>query len=195
VLSVLERHVPPEVARQLLRETLRYAIDSELPSLLKVLAMRVRFHVPTQRRTSLLADLNRLTGAPSIVRPHSIAVQSDFDAGRARSLARVLCQELGARPLPTQQVVTGVSELARNALQYAGGGEIELLPQHEPPTMRVNVRDYGSGIADLDDVLEGRKLSSTGLGRGLRGIKLMADTFHVETGPTGTTVTFEVILC
>jgi serine/threonine-protein kinase RsbT len=195
VVAILEKHVPPEVARQLVREASRYAPADRLPALLKALAIRIRFHVPPDRRPSLIADLSRLTGSKMPLKPHRIRVESDYDAGRARSLARVLCSEMGGRPFPTQQVVTGVSELARNALLYAGGGEIELVPHDDPVMMRVLSRDAGPGIADLDAVLEGRHVSKTGLGSGLRGIKQMASSFVIETGATGTVVSFEVLLC
>ena len=53
-----------------------------------------------------------------------------------------------------------VSELARNAYGYAGGGKIEFMieGQTTPQVMLIRVSDKGPGIANLAAILE-RKLT------------------------------------
>ena len=59
----------------------------------------------------------------------------------------------------------------------------------EPPQrLEVTVSDSGTGIANLDEILEGRYRSATGLGMGIIGTKRLMDEFEIETSPSGTTV-------
>jgi serine/threonine-protein kinase RsbT len=89
------------------------------------------------------------------------------------------------------RVATAVSEIARNALSYAGGGEVHIEPLLDPrPGIRVCVRDSGPGITAVDTILSGDYSSKTGLGLGIRGSRHLMDEFHVETGQgRGTTIT------
>jgi signal transduction histidine kinase/CheY-like chemotaxis protein len=82
-----------------------------------------------------------------------------------------------------------VSELARNAFQYAKGGTVEYYVEGEPQTFLVRVQDQGKGIPHLADVLDGRYTSSTGMGVGLIGTRKLMDFFEIESLPErGTTV-------
>jgi len=50
------------------------------------------------------------------------------------------------------------------------------------------VTDSGPGISNLNDVLEGRYVSRTGLGNGILGTRRLMDSFHIETSAAGTRV-------
>ena len=105
---------------------------------------------------------------------------------RARQIARLL----GLDPLDQSRVATAVSEIARNAYQYGGGGraQFELVEQPEP-MLRIRVQDEGPGIARLADVLAGRYHSPTGLGLGIVGARRLSDSFEITSEPgAGTTV-------
>jgi serine/threonine-protein kinase RsbT len=92
-------------------------------------------------------------------------------------------------------VATVVSELARNIVSYTQGGTIELiLTSDGQPRILVRATDSGNGIANLDEVLSGRYRSTTGLGRGLLGVKRLADRFNIRTSKSGTQVEAEVNL-
>jgi serine/threonine-protein kinase RsbT len=58
--------------------------------------------------------------------------------------------------------------------------------------MQIRARDYGTGIKNLDHVLSGAYQSRTGLGKGILGVKRLAQNFQIKTGPTGTDVRVEV---
>ena len=75
-----------------------------------------------------------------------------------------------------QQAAT-TNEIARNAHQYASGGRVEFRVElGPPPTLLACVVDQGPGIARLEDVLDGRYISSTGLGVGIVGARRIGAT-------------------
>lgn len=125
----------------------------------------------------------------------TITLASEHDIPLARQIARDICERLGTRALTQQRLLTIVSELGRNMVLYAGGGSMTL----RPPTVKsrrivVIAVDQGPGIPNLPEIMAGQYKSRSGLGLGLLGTKRLADSFNVETGRTGTTVSVEVIL-
>ncbi len=103
--------------------------------------------------------------------------------------------KLGARPLSLQKIATIISELARNMVLYAGGGKVVVgSVGAERKCVFIRAVDEGSGIADVDAILAGRKVSRNGRGLGLIGTKRLADRFRLHTGPTGTWIEAEVNL-
>jgi serine/threonine-protein kinase RsbT len=125
----------------------------------------------------------------------TISLATEHDIPLARQVAREICEHLGTRALTQQRLLTIVSELGRNMVLYAGGGKMTL----RPPTAKsrrivVVAVDQGPGIPNLPEIMAGKYKSRSGLGLGLLGTKRLADSFNVETGRTGTTVSVEVIL-
>jgi serine/threonine-protein kinase RsbT len=124
-----------------------------------------------------------------------VSIRSEQDISQARVLAKAMCENARAKSFVTQKVATVVSELARNIVSYTQGGSIELVLTTEGQSrILVRATDSGPGINNLDEVLSGRYRSSTGLGRGLLGVKRLADRFNVRTGRSGTQVEAEVNL-
>ncbi|NUP08704.1 MAG: anti-sigma regulatory factor [Polyangiaceae bacterium] len=119
-----------------------------------------------------------------------VAVKVEQDVVRVRNEARELAVALGFSLTGRTRLATAVSELARNIVQYAGEGEIELKAVI-PSGLEVTARDRGPGILNLDEIMTGNYRSKLGMGLGLRGVKQLADAFEVNTGAgKGTTVTF-----
>ena len=87
----------------------------------------------------------------------------------ARQRARQIATLLNFDGQDQTRIATAVSEIARNAFRYAGGGKIEFLLEGEtaPQLLMIRVSDQGSGIADLAHVLSGRYQSRTGMGIGI----------------------------
>ncbi|MDA0180226.1 ATP-binding protein [Solirubrobacter phytolaccae] len=96
----------------------------------------------------------------------------------ARQRARDVAELLGFDRLEQTRIATAVSELARNAHRYAGGGEVRIMCARDH--MRVQVTDDGPGIPNLDEVLRGEYTSTTGLGRGLVGVRQLMDEFEID---------------
>jgi signal transduction histidine kinase/DNA-binding response OmpR family regulator len=127
----------------------------------------------------------------------SVTVEREHDVVGARQRARQLAELLGFDPQEQTRVATAVSEIARNAFTYAGGGRIEfaLEGQTRPQILLIRVVDRGPGIEDLPLILAGQYRSATGLGLGIIGTKRLMDTFEVESAPgRGTTVSMRKFL-
>jgi len=114
------------------------------------------------------------------------------DVVHARQRARLIAGLLGFDRQEQTRISTAVSEIARNALQYAQGGEVEYFIEGEAPAqwLAIAVRDRGPGIANLDAIFEGRYTSGSGMGLGLLGSRrLLPEHFNIDTRPgQGTTV-------
>ena len=121
----------------------------------------------------------------------TVAIQYEHDVVLARQRARHIAALLGFNGEEQTRVATAVSELARNAFQYAQGGKVEFFIEgRTPPQLfRVKVTDSGSGISNLQEILDGRYHSKTGMGLGIMGARRLVDQFFIESTPgAGTTV-------
>jgi signal transduction histidine kinase/CheY-like chemotaxis protein len=126
---------------------------------------------------------------------YALNVQSDVMGSRQR--ARQIAHVLGFDAREQTRIATSVSEIARNAFRYAGGGKVEfaLVGETAPQMLQVKVSDEGPGIAHLDDVLDGTYRSTTGMGIGLIGSKRLMDHWEIHSSPgEGTTVTLGKLL-
>src|SRR6202034_283214 len=80
------------------------------------------------------------------------------------------------------RVATATSEIARNSVKYAGGGRVEFsVETNTTPAFVIRFLERGSGIKDLQRILEGDYVSSTGLGLGITGAKRLMDRFAIES--------------
>jgi signal transduction histidine kinase len=125
----------------------------------------------------------------------STDIRSEQDVVLTRQRARQVAAQLGLDPLEQTRLATAVSEIARNAFQYGGGGRVTFELADRPPRLVVRVVDHGPGLAHLQDVLDGRYRSSTGMGLGIVGARRLCDAFEIATTPgRGTTVVLGKLL-
>src|ERR1700761_5671511 len=91
-----------------------------------------------------------------------IAVETDIVQVRKRT--RRLAELVGFDAQDQTRITTAVSEIARNAYEYGGGGQTEfrLVGDQRPQSFVVIVRDKGPGIGNLEAVLAGAHKSATG---------------------------------
>jgi signal transduction histidine kinase len=115
-------------------------------------------------------------------------ITSEHDIVLARQRARQIAGLLGFDAQDQTRLATAVSEIARNAWQYASGGKVAFELEATPPTLLIAVRDRGQGIARLADVLDGRYRSPTGMGLGILGARRLSDRFDIRSDASGTTV-------
>jgi signal transduction histidine kinase len=115
----------------------------------------------------------------------AVDVRSEPGVVLARQRARQIAGLLEFATLEQTRIATAVSELARNAVEYAGSCRVEFaLEDGEPPEcLVVRISDEGPGIPHLSRILDGRYLSKTGLGLGLIGAKRLMDRFEVDSAP------------
>src|SRR5512132_4265464 len=112
----------------------------------------------------------------------TVELKREDDVVLARQRARQLAAAFKLDGQDRIRFATAVSEIARNAHEYAGGGKVEFHLDAGPPALLLaRVVDRGPGIARLKDVLDGRYVSSTGLGLGVLGARRLSDTFSLES--------------
>ena len=119
-------------------------------------------------------------------------VRSEPDVVLARQVVRRLAQDCGLRLIDQTKLVTAASELARNAVVYGGGGDMDwqVISEGARTGIRLTFRDNGPGIADLKLAMTDGWTSGQGLGLGLTGSKRLVDEFELDSAPNkGTRVT------
>jgi serine/threonine-protein kinase RsbT len=129
---------------------------------------------------------------PDVDAEYRVPVASVNDIVTARLQGRALAERLGFSPGEATLVATAISELARNIVQYAGNGDIELRSAVNGTRHGIVVvaRDRGPGIADLKLAVRSGYSTSGGLGLGLPGVRRIVDDFQIVSNrDDGTTVT------
>ncbi len=125
-----------------------------------------------------------------------LRLDSEADVVAARRRARDLAAGLGFSTLDQTRIASAVSEIARNAFDYAHGGEVSFAfdATTKPQTFLIDVTDRGPGIRDLEAVLDGTWRSTTGMGLGIAGSRRLMDRCEIESSPQGTTVAMARVL-
>jgi signal transduction histidine kinase len=118
-----------------------------------------------------------------------VALEREPDIVLVRTRTRRTAELLGFDRQDQTRITTAVSELARNAFEYAGGGRAEFRVKEDVAghALEIVISDKGPGISDLDAVISGRRSSEKGMGVGLRGAQRLMDEFHIESRPAGGT--------
>lgn len=121
----------------------------------------------------------------------TVPIEAEADVVLVRQRARRLAELLGFERQDQTRIATAVSELARNAYGYAGGGRAEFMidTSSERQSFAVRISDRGKGIVDVQSILDGQYRSPNGMGLGLVGARRLMDQFRIESVPgKGTTV-------
>jgi serine/threonine-protein kinase RsbT len=113
-----------------------------------------------------------------------VRIESDVDIVTARQKGRELARTLGFSTTDLALIATAISELARNIVLYAPGGEIALKAAegHNGVGIVVVAADAGPGIADVAQAVEDGYSTSGGLGLGLGGVRRLMDEFDIASG-------------
>ena len=111
------------------------------------------------------------------------AVHSGDDVVSIRRTVRERAVELGFNLIDQTKIVTAASELARNMVQYGGGGDviIEAIQEDGRRGLRLTFEDKGPGIADVELALRDGYTTAGGLGLGLGGARRLANEFHIDS--------------
>jgi serine/threonine-protein kinase RsbT len=123
-----------------------------------------------------------------------VSIGSESDIVTAREQGRLMAREIGFDGSQPTVIATAISEVARNMLQYAGGGELVIRRVHHSVNggIMIVARDHGPGIKDLDLAMQDGFTTGRGLGIGLPGSRRLMDEFEISsTVGEGTTVTMK----
>jgi serine/threonine-protein kinase RsbT len=114
-----------------------------------------------------------------------LGIRLSDDVVRVRQATRTFAVEIGLSLVDQTKIITASSELARNTLDYGGGGEVvlELVEQGGRRGVRLTFEDKGPGIADIEQALKDGFTSGKGMGLGLGGAKRLCNEFSIASKP------------
>jgi len=132
-----------------------------------------------------------------------IEIKEEYDIVTARVSAKEEAKKLGFGIVDQTRIATAVSELARNIVDYAGEGVIEInivrteeavegssssrsgSGHHGEAGKRLGLEiiaaDNGPGIEDIEKALEDGFSTGGGLGIGLGGVRRLMDEFEIQS--------------
>lgn len=122
----------------------------------------------------------------------TLEVRSSTDIVLIRQAVRKWTAELGFSLVDQTKMITAASELARNTLEYGGGGVV-IFEQLQGPGrrgLRLTFEDRGPGIPDIERALTDGFTTGDGMGLGLGGSRRLVNEFEIaSTVGEGTRVT------
>jgi serine/threonine-protein kinase RsbT len=122
----------------------------------------------------------------------TMPLRTSDDVVRVRQTVRIRAAGAGFTLVDQTKIVTAASEIARNTVDYGGGGElrIEVLRNGQRRGVRLTFSDQGPGIADIELAMKDGYTTGKGLGLGLSGSKRLCNEFDIKSSPgQGTVVT------
>ena len=127
-----------------------------------------------------------------VVKTDELPIQVPSDIVLVRQAVRAASAAMGFSLVDQTKIVTATSELARNTLDYGGGGLVRLVQIEENPRkgLRLIFEDEGPGIPDVQLALKDGYTTGGGLGLGLGGARRLVNDFEIESAAgKGTRIT------
>lgn len=115
----------------------------------------------------------------------SMPVRGSDDVVRARQAVRAKAVAAGFSLVDQTKIITAASEIARNTVDYGGGGtlRIEVLRNGQRRGVRLTFKDQGPGISDVSKAMTDGYTTGQGLGLGLSGAKRLVNEFAITSAP------------
>jgi serine/threonine-protein kinase RsbT len=117
------------------------------------------------------------------IRTEVLQLRSGSDIVAVRQAVRTWAIEAGFSLVDQTKIVTAASELARNTVDYGGGGiaRLELVTEGNRKGLRIAFEDEGPGIPDIQKALTDHFTTGSGLGLGLGGAKRLVNQFDISS--------------
>jgi serine/threonine-protein kinase RsbT len=118
-----------------------------------------------------------------ILRSECLELRSASAVVTVRQVVRTWAIEAGFTLVDQTKMVTAASEIARNTVDYGGGGtaRLELLVEGARRGLRVAFEDQGPGIPDVQKAMTDHFTTGNGLGLGLGGAKRLVNEFDISS--------------
>ena len=117
------------------------------------------------------------------LRTEMVDLRSSSDVVSVRQIVRTWSIEAGFSLVDQTKIVTAASELARNTVDYGGGGTVrlELMNDGIRRGLRVTFEDQGPGIPNIEKAMQDHYTTGKGLGLGLGGAKRLVNEFEITS--------------
>src|SRR6201996_8014046 len=112
-----------------------------------------------------------------------MAVYKEQDVVPFRNRVREAAVRIKMGLVNQTKLITAASELVRNMLRYADGGEvlIEVVSRGRDTGIRLTFKDDGPGIADISLAMKDGFSTGKSLGLGLPGTKRLVNEFDIKS--------------
>ena len=121
----------------------------------------------------------------------TIIIQNEQDVNSLKRLVSERADTISMGLLNKTMLATAASELVRNMLRYAGGGQVlvQVVNVNSLNGVRITFSDDGPGIPDIAVVMKDGYSTGNTLGLGLPGTRRLSDEFLISSEVNkGTTV-------
>jgi serine/threonine-protein kinase RsbT len=120
-----------------------------------------------------------------VLSSESLELRSSEDIVHVRQAVRKKAVSLGFGLVDQTKVVTASSELARNTIDYGGGGtvQVEVVENERRSGLRLVFEDQGPGIENIELALTDGYTTGNGMGLGLSGSKRLSHEFEIVSKP------------
>ena len=117
----------------------------------------------------------------AVTKDESMPIVTSNDVVHVRQVVREWAVAQGLSLVDQTKIVTAASELARNTIEYGGGGRVRLeaLNSETRRGLRLTFEDEGPGIPDLELALKDGYTTGGGLGLGLSGARRLSNEFEI----------------
>ena len=112
-----------------------------------------------------------------------MAIIREIDVIPFRNRLKEVAVKIGMSLVNQTKIITAASELARNMLKYANGGNviIEVVSKGRENGVRLVFIDEGPGIKDIPMAMKDGYSTGRSLGLGLPGTKRLVSEFQIES--------------
>jgi serine/threonine-protein kinase RsbT len=119
----------------------------------------------------------------AVLRHDTLLVRAGEDVVRVRQMVREWAIAAGFSLVDQTKIVTAASEIARNTLDYGGGGSarLEAVQTAGRQGLRLVFEDEGPGIPDTVEALRDGFSTGGGLGLGLGGARRLVHEFEIDS--------------
>lgn len=118
-----------------------------------------------------------------IAKTETVSVRGASEVVSVRHAVRRWAVDAGFSLVEQTKIVTAASELARNMVDYGGGGTmtLEAIDDGIRRGLRLVFEDQGPGIPDIDNALRDGFTTGGGMGLGLGGARRLSNEFELRS--------------
>lgn len=135
----------------------------------------------------------RIPATPmTVLNKDKMVIVKEQDVVPFRNRVKEYAAKIGMGLVNQTKLITAASELVRNMLRYANGGDaiIEIVSLGRENGIRLIFADKGPGISDIELAMKDGYTTGKSLGLGLPGTKRLVNHFDIKSKPgEGTIVT------
>jgi serine/threonine-protein kinase RsbT len=112
-----------------------------------------------------------------------VSVTREQDVVLFRNRVKEFAQKIKMGLVNQTKLITAASELVRNMLRYANGGDIiiEVVSRGRDNGIRLTFKDTGPGIIDINQAMKDGYSTGKSLGLGLPGAKRLVNEFAITS--------------